>query len=502
MSPQPPLSDQIENAYSRIGVTGSHRFVMVMILLGVFFDALEQNAVGLTGPVLKEVWGLSTGDIGLLNTMTFTATALGRIVTGLVADKFGRRTLLIVNLVIFAAGSLACALAPNYAFLAAARFIVGFGLGGEIAVAVVMTAEYFAARQRGTAVALINVTAAGFGNMLAPAFGIAVYAIFTGPDRWRWLFGLLFLPAILVLYFRRYVPETPRYLAMQGKVHEANIVLTKFANADLRHEVTAVTEYIVAGESDVIGSRSSGSSNEYGERNVTGAATVVAGQSECDGASGGQDRTIHEASWLDVLRGKYLSRTLLLAVAVACSYAAQISMLTLMPTILVNSGYQVSTSLWFTLVMQSGSLVGACVAAFMASRWPRKRTLTIAAIVGCLAGVSLAVIGSAIALIILFGWFFNFAVIIQNTTIWLFAPEHYPTRIRGFGTSIILAIGSVSGGIFPLLAGRIFDASGLGGMFATLAVLFVIIAIVVQFPPETFGKPLEEEDSVTGGHLD
>lgn len=374
-------------------------------------------------------------------------------------DKYGRRRLLIVNLIIFALGSLFCAVAPSYTALLAGRFVVGFGLGGEIAVAVVMASEYFAARHRGTAVGLINVTAAGLGNMLAPAFGIAVYAVFDGPERWRWVFGLLFLPAILVLYFRRYVPDTPRYLAASGQIHAANVVITKLAVGDLRREPAHVEEYLVE----------------------PGTSADVKPPS---------------GSWPDVVRGKYLSRTVLLTLAVACSYAAQISMLTLMPTILVQSGYAVNRSLWFTLLMQSGSLVGALTAAYLASRWPRKRTLTIAAVIGCAAGLAMAFLGHTIVLIIVFGWLFNFAVIILNTTIWLFAPENYPTRIRGFGTSIILAAGSLSGGLFPLIAGRIFDAQGLGGMFITLATLFVILGIVVQFPRETFGRPMEEEDVV------
>ncbi len=458
----PHLAQQIESSYQRIGITRAHYFIMGMILLGVFFDALEQNAVGITGPVLQEFWNLDTGQIGLLNTMTFTATALGRIVTGLVADKYGRRKLLIINLVIFALGSLFCALSPTYGWLLVGRFIVGFGLGGEIAVAVVMASEYFSTRHRGTAVGLINVTAAGLGNMLAPAFGIAVYAVFDGPERWRWVFGLLFLPAILVLYFRRYVPDTPRYLAASGQLHEANKVLTRLASGDLRRPVENVNEYLVEVDPDQI---------------------VAAPAAQ-------------RGSWHGVLQGKYLIRTLLLTVAVACSYAAQISVLTLMPTILVASGYGLNRSLWFTLLMQSGSLVGAATAAFLASRWPRKRTLTIAAAIGFSAGLSLATLGDTIQLIIVFGWLFNFAVIILNTTIWLFAPENYPTRIRGFGTSIILAAGSLSGGLFPLIAGRIFDAQGLGGMFATLAALFVILGIVVQFPKETFGQPMEEDDVV------
>lgn len=458
-----PLAQQIEGAYQRIGVTGAHRHIVLMILLGVFFDALEQNAVGITGPILRESWGLGAADIGLLNTMTFTATALGRVATGLIIDKYGRRNMLVINLIIFAGGSLLCAVAPNYPILAAGRFIVGFGLGGEIAVAVIMMAEFFAARHRGTAVGLINVTAAGLGNMLAPAFGILVFTLFDGPDKWRWVFGLLFIPALLVMFFRRYVPETPRFLAAQGRIDEANLVITRLARGKLSGPVHNPETYITA---------------------VPGPAT-----------------TAPKGHWKDALRGHLLKRTTLLCIAVCMSYAAQISMLTLMPTILVSRGYAVNTSLWFTLIMQSGSLLGAATAAFLASRLPRKKVLTGAAVLGCAAGLSMAFLANDIAVIVACGVVFNFSVIILNTTIWLFAPELYPTRTRGFGTSIILAAGSLSGGLFPLISGIIFDAAGLTGMFATLAGLFVILGIVVQFPPETFGKPMEEDATEDDGAI-
>ena len=246
------LAKQIEGAYQRIGVTGAHRQIVFMILLGVFFDALEQNAVGITGPVLRQAWGLGATEIGLLNTMTFTATALGRLATGLIVDKYGRRQMLVINLIIFAGGSLLCAVAPNYPVLAAGRFVVGFGLGGEIAVAVIMMAEFFAAKHRGTAVGLINVTAAGLGNMLAPAFGILVFTLFDGPDKWRWVFGLLFIPAILVMFFRRFVPETPRFLASKGRIDEANLVITRLARGKLSGPIDNPEQFITAGPDPVI----------------------------------------------------------------------------------------------------------------------------------------------------------------------------------------------------------------------------------------------------------
>lgn len=465
-----PVAEQIENAYASIKINKAHYYIMLMLLLGVFFDSLEQNAVGVTGPVLRKYWNLNTGDIGFLNTVTFTMVALGRLLTGAVADRFGRRTLLIVNLIVFACGSLFCALAPSYAMLAVARGIVGFGLGGEIAVAVVMASEYFGAKQRGTAVALINVTAAGFGNMLAPAFGILVFTLFPGGDSWRWVFGLLFIPAILVIFFRRWVPETPRFLAQQGKIDEANEVISRLAQGDLTSKTIQVTQYIT-------------------KPDVTQTAAAMSANAK--------------KSRFDIFKGQYLRRTIVLSVGVACSYAAQFSVLTLMATILVQSGYEVNKSLWYTLVMQSGSLAGALTAALLARRLPRKMTLTIAAVIGVIGAGTLGWIGgTSIGLIIVCGWIFNFAVIICNTTIWVFAPENYPTRIRGFGTAFILAVGSLSGGLFPVIAGKVFDAYGLASMFAILACLFVIIGMVIHFIPETLGTPLEEEDGVlpAGGH--
>ena len=232
-SGSPGLTDQLERAYERIGVRGVHRQIVAMVLLGVFFDVLEQNAVGITGPILAEYWGLEAGDIGLLNTVTFTATAIGRVVTGILSDRYGRRTMLTINLLIFTLGALVCALAPSYEVLMLGRGIVGFGLGGEIAVAVVMVSEFFSARNRGTAVGLINVLGGGLGNMLAPAFGLAVFALFPGPDRWRWVFGLLVLPALLVIFYRIFIPETPRYLLSRGKVNEASRVLDRLHHGRL-----------------------------------------------------------------------------------------------------------------------------------------------------------------------------------------------------------------------------------------------------------------------------
>jgi putative MFS transporter len=460
---------QLENALNGIGVTRSHKTIIFLVVCGVLFDVFEQNAVGLVGPLLREQWGLSATDIGFLNTITFIAAATGRLLSGYCADRFGRRFMLNVNLALFTLGAIGCALAPNYTLLAVARFVVGLGLGGEITTAVTMLAEFCSARFRGTAVGLINVGGGGLGNMLAPAFALGVFALFPGENAWRWLFGCLVLPALFIVFYRRYVPETPRFLLSQGKVDEANKVLSMLAAGKLANGQFPIHAYVTAG-----------------------AAT--------------QTGNAPRSSFLDIFRGGLARRTVAVGVASWMTFGAQLSVLTLMPTILVAQGYSITKSFTFTIIMQSGSLLGALAASSLGYYFPRKRVLTAGAIAACLAGLAFGNLTSNVAMVLVCGALFQFCVLTLNTTIWIFAPELYPTRVRGLGTSFLLALGTVGGALSQVLAGKMFDLHGVAGMFGMIATMYLIFAIAVQFAPETFGKSIEagaDEDTTPAatGHV-
>ncbi len=176
------------------------------------------------------------------------------------------------------------------------------------------------------------------------------------------------------------------------------------------------------------------------------------------------------------------------------TYGAQISVLTLMPTILMSQGYTISKSLLFTMVMQSGSLFGALAASYCGYHFPRKRVLTIGAGLACAAGLSFGFLTVNVGLVLLFGACFTFCVVLLNTSIWIFAPEQYPTDVRAFGTSLILALGTLAGALTPLASGRVFEAYGVGGMFSMLAAMYAVFALSVQFAPETFGRPMGEPE--------
>lgn len=455
----PTAAAALTRALDGIGFNRAHRLILAMVLLGAFFDVMEEDALGAVGPSLKNAWGISTAALALLQTVTIAAMIGGKIMTGVLGDLRGRRFVLTFNLAIYCAGALVCALAPNYGVLAAGRFVVGIGLGGEIAAGLTILSELVATRHRGAAVASLNVGAGGFGNMVAFGFAAVVLGpltgFFGGPgSSWRWMFGLLVIPAVLVLFYRRYLPETPRYLLSRGKVDDANRVLTVLASGRLHSGPDNPTEFI--------------------PREVAA------------------DMRPEKVRLVDVFRGGLFRRTAALTVASWMTFGAQISVLILMPVILVDRGYGITQSLVFTMVMNVGSLLGAAVASFCAYRWPRRLVMTVGSGLAFAAALLFGLAAHGAGTILLFGGLFQFCVLLLNSTIFAWSPELYPTRVRAFGTSVIALQGNVAGALLPIGAGFLLDHSGTKAMFVAIAVMFVILTIAVRLAPETHGRPLED----------
>jgi len=448
-----PTVRELEAALNRIGVTRAHKLILVLILAGALFDSFEQNTVGIVGPALKAQWGLGAAEIGLLNTITFIFSALGRLVAGFVADRYGRRLMLNVDLLLFTLGAVICAAAPNFTVLCVGRAVVGSGLGGELSIAITMLAEFCPPRFRGTAVGLVNVGSGGVGNFLAPGFGLLVFMIFPGPEQWRWLFAVLVAPALLVVVYRRFIPETPRYLLSRGDVEAANLVLSRLASGRLTQRPPAA-------------------------RYISNAAATIE-----------PARLRHS---IEIFKPPFVRRTVPAALAIWMTYGSQLSVLTLMPIILVAQGYTVTRSLLFTMMIQSGSFLGALVASIFGYHLPRKRVLTVGSLFALLAGLAFGYLARSAVLILAFGATFQFFVLLLNTTIWIYVPELFPTRMRGFGTGFILAIGITAGAVMPLIAGHLVDGFGVAAMFAMIAIMYAIFAGCVQLLPETYGRSMED----------
>ncbi|MGP4018770.1 MFS transporter [Saccharopolyspora sp. 5N708] len=448
-----------------LGLTRTHYLALALVVMGGLFEVFEQLILSALGPSLEKELGVDASALALLSTVSLLAIVAGGVIGGLVADIFGRRSLLAVSLGIYCLGSVLSAMAPNSVILGVTRIVTGLGVGGEIAVGLTYLSELTPTKFRGVFVSLFNTISAGVGMFLAYAYTLVVIgpfasAINAGDNAWRWAFGLLGVPAVLIFFFRRYLPETPAHLLSRGKIQETNEALTRLATGKLRL-------------------RSGDDVHQYVDRQ-----TAAASESAQHNESTGQ-------TLKSVLARPLRRRTIALGVAAFLAWGAQFSVVLLMPLILVSRGYSVQGSVTFTMLQNFGGLIGCAIASYGGFAISRRTVVSSAAVCSAISVLAFALFAEGDALILALGFVFQIFVLLVNTTIWTWAPELYPTRVRGFGTAVIVNTGFVGGALLPLISSSLLQGVGEFWVFGVVAVMYLGLALAALFVPETHRVPLE-----------
>ncbi|KUP23729.1 MFS transporter [Paenibacillus sp. DMB5] len=178
--------------------------------LSWMFDAMDVGMVSFVVAALAKEWSLGPEKIGLLTSINSVGMAVGAAAAGILADRFGRKSVLLWTLLIFSAASGLSAFATGFAILCALRFVAGFGLGGELPVASTLVSESMPAAERGRAVVLLeSFWALGW-------IASALIAFFIIPDYgWRVAFAIGAVPALYALYLRKAIDDSPRFTEMK-----------------------------------------------------------------------------------------------------------------------------------------------------------------------------------------------------------------------------------------------------------------------------------------------
>lgn len=183
------------------------RKLMFSTGLSWLFDAMDVGMISFIVVALSTDWGLGAEQIGLLTAINSIGMAVGAAAAGSLADRFGRRNVLLWTLLIFSIASGLSAFATSFTVLCVLRFVAGFGLGGELPVASTLVSESVAVKDRGRAIVLLESFWAG-GWIVA-----ALISYFVIPEYgWRMAFIIGALPAFYALYLRRAVQDSPRYV--------------------------------------------------------------------------------------------------------------------------------------------------------------------------------------------------------------------------------------------------------------------------------------------------
>jgi SHS family lactate transporter-like MFS transporter len=180
------------------------RSVVLASFLGWTLDAFDYFLLVIVIPEVAKEFGVDDARVLLSLTITLALRPLGAFIFGRLADRFGRRPVLMVDVLLFALFEAASALAPSLAFLLVARGLFGIAMGGEWGIGASIAMESIPAKARGLVSGLLQEGYA-VGYMLAALANGFLFQFI----HWRGMLALGILPALLVLFIRRHVPESP-----------------------------------------------------------------------------------------------------------------------------------------------------------------------------------------------------------------------------------------------------------------------------------------------------
>jgi len=214
--------------------------ISLIVALGGFLLGFDSAVISGATPFYKTTFGLDTGSwlIGLSVSSIILGAIAGNFIAGPLADRFGRKIILIITALLFASCALGTALSNNVEFFIGARLVGGFGVGMAILIAPMYIAEIAPRKLRGTLVTFnqLNIV---LGISIAYFSNYFIQKGITDPSlNWRWMLGVGLIPAGAYFILLFFVPRSPRWLIRKGLDEEAMKVLVK-----VNGEEQAKTEY-------------------------------------------------------------------------------------------------------------------------------------------------------------------------------------------------------------------------------------------------------------------
>ncbi|MFE6616901.1 MFS transporter [Amycolatopsis sp. NPDC057786] len=420
--------------------------------LGYMFDAWDVALNGFLTPLVGAEFGLSAGAKGLVATANLIGMAVGAVAWGTIADRIGRKKAFSVTLLLFALFSVLGAFAPNVETFLALRFLAGIGLGGCIPVDYAIVSEFSPRKQRGRVLSAMD----GWWPIGTTLAAVTATLLLPVEGNWRWMLVLMILPALLLFWVRRGVPESPLYLVRKGREAEARAVID-----DLVRRTGATPEPYTVPPAVVEDTR--------------GGAVAAA---------------------FDQLRRVWAFNPRITAVAWSLFISVMLvyyAALSWMPSILRAQGFGEIAAFASTALMNATGIVGVAVAVLLVDKVGRKRIIMVA---GPLTALSLVVfsllLDTPAAAVVAIGAFGLFALVVIPV-MYAYVSELYPTELRASGFGWASSSSRAITGFAPLLFGSVlWPVLGLPLTFAVLGVLVVAaVLFMMTGAPETRGRELD-----------
>jgi len=429
--------------------------LLLMGGLGFTFDAADTAVLAFIFPTVKKLFNLSSTQVGLLGSSSLMGFLIGAFLAGTLGDIIGRKRVMMYALALYSFASLLAACSQSFEFLFSTRLIAGIGTGAESTIIAPFLAEFIQSKYRGRFLGSLS-GFFSFGFVLAALLGYAVVPA-TGAG-WRIVQVLTALPIVMLLWWRRALPESPRWLIQQGRFLEAEQVVSAIEAEVQQRTLRPLPDIDCVPTPPAIFRRS--------------------------------------GSLLENLRALFspsmLKNTAMLWVLWISITFAFYGFFTWIPTLLVNQGLTITKSFAYSIIIYLAQIPGYYSAAFLNEKLDRKWTIILYMVSG---GISAFLLANAKdeKMITATGFFLSFFMNGTYAGIYAYTPEVYPTAFRTTGMGVASAFGRIGGILAPIIIGVTFTTIGFAGVFSITTGVLIAGALVVGIMGiRTTGKTLEQ----------
>jgi putative MFS transporter len=426
-------------------------FGMFFELYDLLFTAYVAPSLVKSGVLTAQTRGLfgATGVASFIAAL-FTGLFIGTILCGFLADRYGRRAIFTWSLLWYSAANIMVALQTDAFGLNLWRLVSGIGLGVEIVTIGAYLSELAPKGMRGRAFAVNQ----AIGFVCVPVASFLAFALVPatplGIEGWRWVVLIGALAAPVVVFLRRGLPESPRWLAKVGRLAEADRALS------------AIEAQVEA---------------EYGKPLPP---------------PGAEEEISHASSFLDLWIPGVRGRVILMSVFNIFQTIGFYGFSNWVPSLLVKQGITISTSLGYTTVIALAAPVGPLIGFFLGDRFERKWIIVAAAGLILVCGLVFGQTREA-ALIIAMGVGLTLGNNIMSYSFHAYQQELFPTGIRARAAGFVYSWSRLSVIFSSFIIAFILGTFGAFGVFVFIAAaMAIVMATIGLFGPRTTNLALEK----------
>lgn len=387
-----------------------HLLVFLWCFYAIAFDGFDIALYGIGLPSMMNEYDLTLVEAGAIGSYTLVGMMLGSFILGSLSDFIGRKKILAICMILFSVFSLLAGLAPNSLTFTIMRFIAALGMGGLMPAVIAIMTEYSPKKKRAMIVATMY-CGYSIGAILASLIGMYVMESLG----WRFLYWLGIIPLFTLPFFLKQFPESLSYLILRNRGKEIANILNK-VDPKANYQATDDFEYVAVKE------RAKG---------------LPAKKLFTD------NRVISTlAFWTMVF-------SCLLMI-----YGLN----TWLPKIMQGSGYGITSSLSFSLVLGVGQIGGSLLGGYLVDRVGHRKVLLFMFTIGAICFASLSITSNTYLLYVLIALGGACTGGTQNL-VNPYISEFYPQEIRTTGLSVTVGIGRIGAILAPLIIGLLLTTN-------------------------------------------